>query len=90
MVLITFVLKPNLFHKSKEVFFNCFKIVISFGGVDPNNLTLLCLQSIYDFCVSKNIEIYVITGLGYQLHQTLSEFENIKIIKNTSQIFDLF
>jgi CMP-N-acetylneuraminic acid synthetase/spore coat polysaccharide biosynthesis predicted glycosyltransferase SpsG len=66
------------------------KIVISFGGVDPNNLTLLCLQSIYDFCVSKNIEIYVITGLGYQLHQTLSEFENIKIIKNTSQISTYF
>ena len=32
-------------------------IVISFGGVDPNNLTLLCLQSIYDFCISNDIEI---------------------------------
>ncbi len=65
-------------------------IVISFGGVDPNNLTLLCLHSIYDFCVSNNIEICVVTGLGYKLHQTLSEYERIKIIKNTSQISTYF
>ena len=65
-------------------------IVISFGGVDPNNLTLLCLQSIYDFCISNDIEICVVTGMGYKLHQTLSGFEKIKIIKNTSHISTYF
>jgi CMP-N-acetylneuraminic acid synthetase/spore coat polysaccharide biosynthesis predicted glycosyltransferase SpsG len=61
-------------------------ILISFGGVDPNNLTLKTLESIYDYCVEQDIEIHVVAGLGYSKYDDLKGFEKLNIHKNISNI----
>lgn len=63
-------------------------VLLTFGGVDPNNLTYAVLNAIYDYCCSQNIELRVITGFGYRQHDTLAAFSEIKLIHNTSSIAD--
>ncbi len=63
-------------------------VLISYGGVDPNNLTLRTLESIYEYCCSNNIQINVITGFGYDKHDTLSKFDRISILQNVVNISD--
>lgn len=87
---------PNYFLLRDEFIYSPFKeigeevqeILITFGGVDPNNYTKKVLESIYSYCVEKNIKINVITGFGYQKYDTLRDFENINILKNVSNISD--
>lgn len=62
------------------------KVMLSFGGVDPNNLTCKVLDSIYDFCVDRNIEIIVITGFGYEKFKSLSSYIKAEILKDVSDI----
>ncbi|HET6244696.1 MAG: acylneuraminate cytidylyltransferase [Bacteroidetes bacterium] len=61
-------------------------ILISFGGVDPNNYTYKVLKAIYTYCNSQNIKINVIAGLGYANYDTLLEFEKIQIFRNISDM----
>lgn len=63
-------------------------VLLTFGGVDPNNFTAKVLKSIYQYCRQNNIEINIVTGLGYSQYQTLQKFKKVKIHKNTSQISD--
>ncbi|MCF6366840.1 MAG: hypothetical protein L3J35_11625 [Bacteroidales bacterium] len=65
---------------------NAETILISFGGTDPNNYTLRILNIIYDFCISNNIKIDVIAGLGYTNCSTLKKFNQINLKKNVSNI----
>ena len=62
------------------------KVLITFGGVDPNNYTKKVVETIYDYCDSKGIEIVVIAGFGYNKYETLKDFNNIEIKKNVSNI----
>jgi spore coat polysaccharide biosynthesis predicted glycosyltransferase SpsG len=64
------------------------KVLLTFGGVDPANLTRKVLQAIYGYCQSKRIEILVVTGFGYRHHDSLDEFENVRIVRNTMSISD--
>ena len=64
-------------------------VLVTFGGVDPNNLTLKVLQSIYGYCQNKKIRIHVVTGLGYKHFDTLAAFSDIQLhrdIKNISEL----
>jgi len=63
-------------------------ILISFGGVDPNNLTYKVLNSIYDYCIKHDLKITVILGLGYSFHDSLIGFSDIDIRKNVTNISD--
>jgi CMP-N-acetylneuraminic acid synthetase/spore coat polysaccharide biosynthesis predicted glycosyltransferase SpsG len=63
-------------------------VLLSFGGVDPNNLTLKTLDAIYEFCQKAGIRITVILGLGYSNKQSLSKFSNIEIHQNVKSISD--
>ena len=65
------------------------KVILAFGGVDPENLTLHTLEAIYDYCVSHKIIITVILGLGYKKQGTLSKFSELEIIQNTNQISNI-
>ncbi len=65
-------------------------VLLSFGGVDPNNFTLKVLRSIYPFCKAKGIKITVIEGLGYQHHDSLRDFKGITTMKNVHNISDYF
>jgi CMP-N-acetylneuraminic acid synthetase/spore coat polysaccharide biosynthesis predicted glycosyltransferase SpsG len=79
-----------LFHPKKEISPNVNSVLITFGGVDPNNLTLKVLESIYDFCTEEKIQINIITGLGYQYFDTLKGFSGINVLRNVKNISDHF
>lgn len=64
------------------------KVLIAFGGTDPNNLTLKVLNSIYSYCASNEIKIKVVLGLGYDNTEALSDFGLIDIYNNVSNISD--
>lgn len=61
-------------------------VLLTFGGVDPDNLTKKVLQAIHGYCRSRGIEISVVTGFGYQYHNSLDEFENVRVFRNTMSI----
>jgi CMP-N-acetylneuraminic acid synthetase/spore coat polysaccharide biosynthesis predicted glycosyltransferase SpsG len=64
------------------------KVLITFGGVDPNDYTLKVLESIYEFCNEHFIEIEVILGFGYKNVENLLKFRNIKITRNVKNMAD--
>lgn len=62
------------------------KVLLTFGGVDPNNFTKKVLDSIYLECKNRGIHITIILGYGYKALQTLDEFKDIEVFKNVSNI----
>jgi len=63
------------------------KILITFGGTDPGNLTLKVLESIYEYCLSHDIVINIVAGIGYDNIDSLAYFKGVNIhqdIKNIS------
>ncbi len=64
-------------------------VVISFGGIDPNNYTKKVLESIYDFCTKNHIKIIVVLGPGYKAIDTLSTYNEISLYKNVSYISEI-
>ena len=69
-------------------------ILISFGGVDPANLTLRVLSLINQLAVERSVEISVIIGPGYSNLESLLNWKeehdsNIQIVHNTKQISNL-
>jgi len=69
-----------------EIKENVDRILISFGGTDPNNYTYRVLNIIYNFCVANNIKIDVIAGLGYKNDSTLKTYDKINFKKDVSNI----
>jgi UDP-2,4-diacetamido-2,4,6-trideoxy-beta-L-altropyranose hydrolase len=51
---------------------NC--ILITFGGTDPNNLTLRTLKAISKLDNIKHVQINVVIGMGYSSKEELSAF----------------
>lgn len=84
-----FILRDEFFHfqKAKEIN-DVNEILITFGGVDPNNYTKKVISSIYDYCMENNIEINVIAGFGYQNFDSLNSFAKINILKDIFNISD--
>ena len=62
------------------------KVLITFGGTDPNNFTLKTLNVIYNYCIKQEIEIDVIAGKGYTDYSTLQEFKKINLLKDVKNI----
>lgn len=62
------------------------KVLITFGGTDPNNLTEKVLLAITDFCLEKNIEVTVVLGLGAQDVRCEIIASNVEIIRNTASM----
>ena len=82
-----FVLRDEfIYSKTKKINKNVESVLITFGGVDPNNYTLKVIKTIYDYCQEKNIKISVIAGFGYNKYKTLEKFNNITIYKDISNI----
>jgi len=63
-------------------------ILITFGGVDPNNYTEKVIRTINDYCKEKNIQITVISGFGYEKYETIKKYKNIIVKQNISNISD--
>ena len=60
-------------------------VLITFGGTDHNNLTLLTLKSIINIAQDNHIKIYIVCGSGYLFKNELEEYlinhkyENIEL-----------
>lgn len=63
-------------------------VLLTFGGVDPNNLTRKVLGAIYPYCVERGIRISVVAGLGFDKYASLEPFEHIDVFKNVANISD--
>src|SRR5690606_19588487 len=75
-----FILRDEFIYSNQKIINKEVRnILITFGGVDPNNYTEKVLKTIYDYCQDKNISITIITGFGYDKFETLKAFQNIKI-----------
>ena len=48
-------------------------VLLTFGGIDRNNMTKRILFSINEACAIRNIYIYVVTGPGYEAYEELVE-----------------
>jgi len=78
-----FILTP-----AKPINQNVKKVLLSFGGVDLNNYTHKVLSAIHGYCRENSIEIDVVIGFGYRQYSSLSEFSEINIHQNLSNISD--
>ncbi len=84
-----FILRDEfMLSETKKIKDDVKQILITFGGVDPNNYTLKVIETINDFCIKNNIEIVVIAGFGYAKYESLHSFENVKVMTNVSNISD--
>ncbi|HLP10790.1 MAG TPA: hypothetical protein VK177_02600 [Flavobacteriales bacterium] len=74
--------------KIKKIVPQVKRVLITFGGVDPNNYTFKVLKAIHEFCMNHHIEIDVIAGFGYNKYDTISGFSQINIHQNIGNISD--
>lgn len=72
--------RPAIFKQQAS---NC---LVTFGGTDSHNYTYKVISAIYDFCEVSGIEINVVAGLGYEHYESLKDFKNIKVHKDTKHI----
>ena len=84
-----FILRDEfLFQEQKAIGEDVHNILLSFGGVDPNDFTRRILKVIYEFCQKEGLGITVVAGLGYRNADALKKDfpgADIKIdVKNMS------
>lgn len=65
---------------------NVSRVLLTFGGVDPNNLTCRALEAIHSYCHDQGIAISVVAGFGYSHYDKLEAFDNIDIFQNCTNI----
>lgn len=75
-----------IYSPTKKIEVEVSRVLISFGGVDPNNLTRKTLAAIYDECRERDIDIHVVLGLGYTQEESLNEFTGATIRRNVRDI----
>ena len=62
-------------------------VLVTFGGTDQNNLTLITLESIIDIAEEYNIKIYIVCGSGYLFKDKLIQFLEEHRYKNVELTF---
>ena len=84
-----FILRDEfIFSDEKIVKEEVNNILITFGGVDPNNYTEKVIRIINNYCYEKNITITIIAGFGYEKYDTIQEYKHVDIKQNISNISD--
>lgn len=84
-----FILRDEfILSEVKTVVLEVKNILITFGGVDPNNYTEKVIRTINQYCNEKNITITIIAGFGYANYDSIKSYENIIIKRNISNISD--
>ena len=82
-----FILRDEfILSEEKVVKANVNSILITFGGVDPNNYTEKVIRTINEYCSEKNITITVIAGFGYANYDSIKNYKNVIVEKNISNI----
>ena len=62
-------------------------VLITFGGTDQNNLTLLTLKSIINEASDNDVKIYIVCGGGYLYKKELEKYINNHKYKNIELTF---
>jgi CMP-N-acetylneuraminic acid synthetase len=75
-----------IYSKNKLVDQSVSQILVTFGGVDSNNLTRKVLTAIYEECRQCGIAISVVLGLGYRQQESLDEFVEAGIRQDVRNI----
>lgn len=65
------------------------RVVLTFGGTDPSNLTRKTLSAISEYCNSEGIEIHVILGLGYPHDDLQKDFPNATFYRNLKAVSEV-
>ncbi len=82
-----FILRDEfIYSEQKDKIGDVKTVLVTFGGVDPNNITQKVIASIYEYCLQNDITIKVITGFGYNKIESLKNYEKIKIENNVTNI----
>jgi len=82
-----FLLRDEFMHATqKKIIPKVENILITFGGVDPNNYTKYVIETIYNYCQKSKIKITVVAGFGYNQYESLQEYVDIDIKQNTVNI----
>lgn len=82
-----FILRDEfIYSQQKSILREVKNVLITFGGVDPNNYTKKVIEIIFEYCLSNNIKITVIAGFGYDKYDTIKNFKNISILENITNI----
>lgn len=68
--------KPHIFEDKVD------SVLITFGGTDQNNLTLVTLKSIIHLAQKNDIKIYIVCGAGYLYKEQLESYINEFSYKN--------
>ena len=63
------------------------EVLVTFGGTDQNNLTLITLQAILEKCKEKNIKINIVCGGGYKFKDKLEDYLDKCTYKNIKLTF---
>jgi CMP-N-acetylneuraminic acid synthetase/spore coat polysaccharide biosynthesis predicted glycosyltransferase SpsG len=64
------------------------RVLVTFGGVDPANLTRKVLEAIVPFCAARGIEVHVVTGYGYAHPDSLDAFPGIRVFRDSQTMSD--
>jgi CMP-N-acetylneuraminic acid synthetase len=84
-----FILRDEfILSEEKNVISEVKNILITFGGVDPNNYTEKVVRKINEYCNRENITITVIAGFGYANYDSITHYKNVMIKRNISNISD--
>jgi CMP-N-acetylneuraminic acid synthetase/spore coat polysaccharide biosynthesis predicted glycosyltransferase SpsG len=75
-----------LFSSPKIVHPDVQKVLLTFGGADEHNLTCKVLGAICPYCGSRGIEVIVVAGAAYDHFETLADFPDVVIVRNTNKI----
>ena len=58
------------------------RVLLTFGGVDPNNFTRRVLSIITPICRARGCDVRVILGRGYAAHDSLKTFTDVEILRD--------
>ena len=84
-----FILRDEFILSEEKIVTSLVKnILITFGGVDPNNYTEKVITTINQYCIENNIKITVIAGFGYANYDSIKDYQNVIIKRNISNISD--
>jgi CMP-N-acetylneuraminic acid synthetase/spore coat polysaccharide biosynthesis predicted glycosyltransferase SpsG len=64
------------------------RVLLSFGGTDPNDLTSRVIDEIGQFCSDRGIGIDVILGMGYAGTHGHPQLGNVRVHRNVGNISD--
>lgn len=62
------------------------RVLLTFGGVDPNNLTRKVIDAIHPYCHEQGIEIAVVAGFGYSQYESLEPYADVQVFRNSMTI----